>query len=161
MSKQDRQGVRTPAELERKYNFGNDQKTVSEMKRTLASYGKELSELRQLVTGMIKGIEEMNKQLEEMVREFVLASIVGTDAGWELYETDYAALKGAFDNGKAVTVYIDHDDGCRRYYYAMGTSVYNGVDGLLFQYGFGNTVRFVFVGADESVTVEDVTLVEA
>ena len=45
MSKQDRQGVRTPADLDRKYNLGEMKKTLKELVEKVSELEKQIQEI--------------------------------------------------------------------------------------------------------------------
>lgn len=58
MSRQDRQGVRTAVDLERKYNFGESRKYINEVKEEQAKLGEHLNEIE------VKLNEEVNRFTE-------------------------------------------------------------------------------------------------
>lgn len=143
MSKQDRQGVRTPAQLEQKYSFGNDQKAVAEMRKLAASFAKEASDMHR----QMASIEAKLKTAEAL---FMLVPIVGAGGAWTLSGVTYADLKSAWDAGRCIALYANQGDGSCRYYHCMGL---DASAALVFQYGFGSAVQYVTVGAD-GVSVE-------
>ena len=97
----------------------------------------------------------METKLKDVATLFMLVPIVEADGVWSLSGTTYADLKGAWDARRCITLYADQGDGSRRYYHCMGLDVSAA---LVFQYVLGNTVQYVTVGADGSVSVETVAL---
>ncbi len=63
MSKQDRQGVRTPAELEQKYNFGDLKKNTKDQRRDMSEMNQMLS---QFAASVNTKIAEMEKNIAEI-----------------------------------------------------------------------------------------------
>lgn len=157
LAKQDRHGARTPADLENKYSFGNEQKTVDELRRMNASFERTISEARTLLANMTEQLEKMESKVNGL---FSLVQVVETDGEWVLEESTYPDLKAVFDEGGIITLHINHSDEERRYYHCMGTRLHGEVEGLIFQYGYGSTAQCIFVGSDGSVAVEDVNLEE-
>ena len=147
MSKRDRQGVRTPAQLEQKYSFGSDQKTVKEIRRLVASFTKEAGEMRSQMA-------KIQAELDKLSTEFILAAIVETDGAWALLDTTYAELKSAWETGRCIVLYTDQSGGGRRYYHCMCC---DASAALVFQYGLGTAVQYITVGAD-GVSVETLAL---
>lgn len=46
MSKQDRQGVRTAQDLERKYKYGNQEKVIKELRNAIAEVKKSIADIK-------------------------------------------------------------------------------------------------------------------
>lgn len=97
MSKQDRQGVRTPADLERKYNLGGafaGQNSNAKLAQQVAQLSQTLSQY----------IANSNAAIEELVKKDEEQSIVVCASGEELKLSDCASrnIKSLVIHGKTV-----------------------------------------------------------
>lgn len=158
MAKQDRQGVRTPVDLERKYSFGATNKSILELQKNMESNNYSSAEMRASIAALAKTVGELQAAMDAMGQEYVLAAVTDADGAWELPDRTYAELQAAWESGKSLAVYIDRYDDERRYYLCMGSAVRDGTAGLLFRWSAGQAAEDVFLGSDGVITVEAVTL---
>lgn len=92
MSKQDRQGVRSPAELERKYSFGQ---VFSNQDETNARQSKEIEQMAKAMSGNTSStnfaITQINARLSAV--EQAIAELPESPANIATLETTVAALE--------------------------------------------------------------------
>lgn len=141
MKKQDRQGVRTAADLERKYDFG------------ALGFGGSSEQVRQLTQTLSQFMASTNATINRLMEMVKCVEIIDTEGVYTL-AVEYASLASSLENGAQVTLYRTMEDSTVRYYHCMGTAVRNEVEGLTFHYGYGTKAENVFVGEDESVVIE-------
>lgn len=162
MSKQDRQGVRTAADLERKYEFGDIGKQSGKLDR----YGNQVSQLNQALSqfmvetnAAIKSLQEKMTGIEVAGRqELQYAKFEESEGTYILSNgATYETLLSSWDASVHITLYRHLSDGSTRYYHCMGTCIKDGVNGLIFQYGYGSEAESVFIGEDGTMTVTTVT----
>ena len=162
MKKQDRQGVRTPADVEQKYNLRGNQKTIEEMRRLNASFLRAEGEVRALMVQIMDLIEKQNEELErqlseqderiaELAQEFYLVPVIESEESegeYTLADMAFADLWALWEDGKCIVLYLDKSETERRYYHCMGC-----VSGsLVFAYGFGGVSEYITC-AEDGITV--------
>lgn len=148
LSKQDRQGVRTPTNLEQKYRFGNEQRSNDDMR---ASFVRTVSDIRAQMASIISRVAALEHR-------FVFEPVISTDAGLKLDGIAYDEIKAAWDDWHIIVLYIDQADKTRRYYHCMGTVIVGEVTGLAFLYCSGTAAERIFLGSDNTITVTPMTL---
>lgn len=111
MSKQDRQGTRTPAGLEQKYNFG---RAFSDQEKENARQNKEMNQqqmtMREFISFATSAIERINSQLAQMVADMGL--LKEADSTLSLKQAEIlAALSSQGEAIQGMKTSIEQQDG--------------------------------------------------
>lgn len=90
MSKQDRQGVRTASDLERKYDFGN---TLTELESTILQHGAQIESHSSKLNSVDNSVDSMGNNLSSLTR-----SVNTTKTSLSMLQGKVSELEKAFEN---------------------------------------------------------------
>lgn len=135
--KQDRQGARTPAQLEQKYRLGNAKKALAETQKMSAQTRSDVGSLRRY-TSSVKGL-------------LTRTELITVDGERMLNSSTYAELKSLWSEGGYIVVYTTQADGTCKDYICMGTAIKSDKMGLLF--GRIGDSQTIFIAEDDTITV--------
>ena len=113
MSKQDRQGVRTPADIERKYDLGRDfseiEKQLSNAQRTAASAKSTADNAASMAGEAAQAVESMGSQVTDLSERVDTLEQSGVGGGTSFTTDETLTLKdGVLSVNRATAVEEDN-----------------------------------------------------